>query len=222
MSEQVPHEDFDDIVAKLSEDSDFQDSIFELNDAMTEADSSDEDHSSDAVHPYYTEPINDVGEYIHQTFLDLCKVHNVDVNSHEQSYQLYTAVWQELALSVYALKNRLWPGDTIRASGAIVLDLGSEDDTKIGLYSIGGSEAIVGRFHSPIIGAIPDEALLLTMGEGTDSNKSPIGVGLALEDAVVIDEFGDVHYDMFEGKNVVIALGSVGLSLEKLHFQADD
>lgn len=95
-----------------------------------------------------------------------------------------------------------------------MLDLREEDDDAVGVTSIGGDEKIIGSFMSPVIGPLPDEVSVLT-ADGT--TPLPMGVGLRVSDPVLVDKYGEPHSDFFKG-DVVIALGTVGLQLERFHF----
>lgn len=171
--------------------------------------------------PYYTEPLTDVGEDIHREFLALCAEHSIDPNTAMAEFADLNDVAQEIALLVYAMKDRLWLGDTIAASRALVLDLGDEDDEgMISVTSIAEDHTLVGAFGGPVIGPLPDEALALT---GDGDAPIPIGVGLRLEHPALMDASGELDLDVFDG-DVVVALGTIGLKLERLRFfdQQDD
>lgn len=205
------------LAAQLESDVDFANSMDAANSQLDDADAYEVaprltiDGETRAYHP---ESITDVGELMYSTFVELCAENGVDVNAEHQSVDDYGDIVEMLQLVAYQMKGRVWPGDTISASTAIILDMRGEDDDAAGVIGIPSDEQIVGTFVSPVIGPMPDEAHALA---GDGEAVPPIGVGIALENTVTIDEHGTVHEGEFQG-TVIIALGTIGLTLQRFHY----
>lgn len=214
-----PSEDdiFAALAAQLEGDVDFANSMEAANSQLDDADTEDAAPRitiDGMARAYFTESITDVGEKMYEAFVKLCQENGVDVNAHLQSVDDYGNITEMLMLIAYQLKDRLWPGNTISASSAIILDMRGEDDDTAGVIGIPKEEKIIGTFVSPVIGPMPDEAHALA---GDGDALPPIGVGLAIENAVTVDEYGETHEGEFTGP-VIIALGTIGLTLQRLNY----
>lgn len=170
----------------------------------------------EASRPYYEEDIDSIGEQIYSEYERLCRLHRVNVSDADADPQSFAAIQEELALFVYALKEQLWLGDTLAVSSALVVDLRREEDDSVGVVGISESEVVVGTFGGPAIGPMPDDVHAMTLGESGDP---AIGIGLLLEQPMVVDETGEAHRDAFESRQVIVALGTIGLKLRKIVYQ---
>lgn len=170
----------------------------------------------DKTRPYYEENIDHIGGMIHDEFARLCRQYGIDLSDPNLDVATFDDVQQELALFVYGLKRELWYGDTVAASSALVVDLRRDEDDSMGVVGIAEVEAVVGAFGGPVIGPLPDDVHAMTLGESGDP---AIGIGLVLEQPIVVDETGEAHHDAFEGKQVIVALGTIGLKLQKIVYR---
>ena len=73
----------------------------------------------------------------------------------------------------------------------------------------------MGTFVAPTIGPMPDESHALA---GDGDKLPPIGVGMVMENVMVIDERYRVETDVFADRAIIVALGTVGLKLDKYYF----
>lgn len=198
---------FDAIIAGLQGDSAFA------------ADISAAEASGRVLEPYerYLLPheevaIDAVGDRIHQTFQRLCEEFGIDPN-HPRVDPL---VWQELgqlfALEVYGMKRELWEGDIITARSAIIVENDGVDQSVSDVVGLSDGDRLIGKFYAPIIGPMPDDMTVMTRGE---AGFPPVGVGLLLDDPVMIDDENQLHTDPFSTRRVIVALGTMGLKLGK-------
>lgn len=220
MTERLPRDPFDELVASLQHDDSYTASIEELNAqfiGVEQQEARDKHPGLFGQHrPNFTTPITDVGQAIYDKFVELCGIYGVDINRPDQTPEAFEEIQQEIAVFVYGLKREIWQGDTISTQHALVVDMRREEDDAMGVVGLSDGEALVGKFVGPVIGPMPDEMSALTRGELGDP---PIGIGLMLEHPVIIEESGEAHADAFDGSKVIVALGTIGLSLHKITYQ---
>ena len=222
MTERFPSDPFDELVASLRHDDDYTASIEELNAQFIGVEQQEARDKHPGLfgqdRPNYNTPISDVGQAIYEKFIELCGEYGVDINRPELTPEAFEEIHQEIALFVYGLKREIWLGDTISVQQALVVDMRREEDDAMGVVGISDGEALVGKFAGPVIGPMPDEMSALTRGELGDP---PIGIGLILEHPVIVEDSGEAHADVFDGSQVIVALGTIGLSLHKITYQDD-
>lgn len=223
MSERIPNTGGDDafnrLIADLTTDKDFNKTVAGLDDDMDRADFAtlSGDHAAAFEQyglPHTEQPLDEVVHKITDAFQRICKEHSVDPNTTESSAEEYVAISKELAIAMYRLKKELWPGDIITATDALVVDMAGDDNTMdvLGLF---GGDRVIGTFCTPIVGPMPDETHAIMLG---DAIEPAMGVGLMIENPIVIDGHNEVHTDAFRGDRVIISLDVLGNKLAKYVF----
>ncbi|NCU37501.1 hypothetical protein EOL96_00335 [Candidatus Saccharibacteria bacterium] len=166
---------------------------------------------------FYVSPLMNEVTAIHSRFVELCARYRVDPNRPDDTNKaLFAMIEDELALEVYNMNKKIKFGDTIAVSSALVVDL-RDDGDEPGIFTVNADHKLTGTFVRPVVGPLPDDAYVFN---DDDDALAPIGVGLCLSDLILVDETGESHHNEC-GKYVVVALGTIGLLVEKLHFQDD-
>ncbi len=222
MSEQYPKDAFDELVSSLESDGAYAAEMHEINAGFIEIEqaavAAEHPGLFDPSRPNYSTAIDDVGRAIYDEYHELCGIYGADVHNPERTPEAFSQVQDEIAIFVYNLKRDLWSGDTVAATHALVVDMRREGDDSLGVVSLSEGETLVGKFARPIIGPMPDEMSVFTLGESGDP---PIGIGLMLERPLIVEETGEAHADVFEGTEIIVALGTLGLSLHKITYRDD-
>lgn len=222
MSEQYPKDAFDELVSSLEADGMYSAKMHEINEGFTAIEqaavATEHPGLFDPSRPNYTTTIDEIGQAIYDEYHELCRLYGADVHHPEQTPEAFSQVQDEIAMFVYSLKHDLWAGDTVAAIHALVVDMRRDDDDSLGVVSLSEGETLVGKFARPVIGPMPDEMSIFTLGESGDP---PIGIGLMLDHPLIVEESGEAHADAFEGTEVIVALGTIGLGLHKITYQDD-
>ncbi len=202
----------------LLSDSEFAQQVGAANDELDMADlTTPSERHNLANEPYYLEDVSDVADVLYDTFVRACQAAEADIHAEEQEDDTYDQIGQEIIYACMALKKRLFAEDVIASDRGIYVDA-RERAGEYHAFTLEPGEKLVGRFVSPIIGRLPDEAYYLAK----DSAKVlPVGVGLRIEEPLVMTETGEAEERFADDSVIVIPLGIVGLRLEKFHFRSD-
>lgn len=164
--------------------------------------------------PYRLEDITDVAKTLHEAFTLACQASGVDIYGHEQDEDDYDSAGLEVVYACHALREQIKPNDVVAASRGIYATVDPDNDTAM-MFTLDPKDKLVGRFVGPIICRLPDEAYFIA---GNGEQILPVGVGLELSQATILEESGETS--TAHGR-IAVVLGITGLRLEKFHFRSD-
>lgn len=196
--------------AQLLADADFANVVNTIDDEILKEQLAQND-------PYYLEDITDAAEILYDAFVLACQASGVDIYSENQDEDAYDSVGQEIVLACHALRQRLGVDDVIASDRGIYVDA-NEIDGEYQAFVLAPGEKLTGRFTSPAILRLPDEAYFLV---GDSKRVLPAGIGLQLSDALVLRETGEAEERFSEKSRIIITLGISGMRLEKFHFASE-
>ena len=202
----------------LLSDNDFAQQVNTANDELDMADlTMPPEHRGVVNSPYWLEDVSDVADTLQTAFTLACQAAGADVYAEDQEEDTYDEVSKEIIYACMALKKRLFADDVVASDRGIYVDA-RERAGEYQAFTLERGEKLVGRFVAPTIGRLPDEAYYLA----SDSTKVlPVGVGLRLEEPLVMTEAGEAEERFADDSVIVIPLGIVGLRLMKFHFRTD-
>ncbi len=155
---------------------------------------------------------------IYDAFAAACDEYGVDRNNEPDITADDDAlVRRKVALACYAAKHDIYAGDIISATDALLVEVQLSDGpaaAEAGVVTLPVGKRIMGRFTGPVTGPLPDEAYAL-VGDGMQD--PPYGVGLVLDNCEVSGGSEPVDTELFAGRRVIIALGTIGLRVQKYH-----
>jgi hypothetical protein len=209
---------FDAMMSQFEGDEAFAKSIENINDQLDEQDVlSLFDQRAGMVDPkgaYYSVPVDGALQEIVDGFREFC--HNIGVSPNDDTFHdvILDQIQEHVVIEAYSIRDELAAGDVVSATRATVID--TQNDS--GVDFIGDGQRIQGEVVGLTVGMVPDDVSVLTLNE---SGKVPLGVGLIIKDPVVIEEEGTPEVFGQDTKTVIIALGTLGLRVNKHFYQID-
>ena len=216
------------LIAGLSADTEFSDAMHSLA-AQMSAVGHDRARLPDLDRPYYESSLADFLHTFHTEFLHLCNEYGIDCSSPHIPPEEYS-VLETLIRHFFSLhSHELAGGDTIVAEQAVLVEpVQREGWRRAALLSPG--ERIVGKFVSPVVGDLPDDAAIMlsmgrndsSLGESEESEISTgLGIGLALRSACILDEAGEGYANEFANNIIVVPIGTLGLTVHKINYRPE-
>ncbi len=211
------HDVFAALTQSLHADIDFAGAMSAANDDLDMADAIDVAPRLDVdgvSRPYFTKDITTVAERLAVLFTEGCQAEGLDNNASEQDHDAYDQVNREITMGLWSMRDMLSQGDTVGVTSALILDI-RPDTNDADVVTLPANHSLLGTFVAPTIGPMPDESHALA---GDGDKLPPIGVGMVMENVMVIDERYRVETDVFADRAIIVALGTVGLKLDKYYF----
>lgn len=179
-------------------------------------------HAREALRPesemeYDLEPITVLGDYLVESLSAFSRNIEVDLTQPLLEEDVLNELAQHMAHEMYAIGDALGPGTIVQASSALIMDISGASVGELAVDHIDDEQRIQGVVTGPYVGPIPNETAFI-MDE--DLNNSPVGVGLVLKYPIIADENGE-HPLILDDQQVVLVLGTLGLSIQRLVPRSD-
>lgn len=235
--EQTPDDDFESIIHYFEQDQAYVERIGSLDQEIEDASDPKElvkmlfkYATNDAERgPYYVGSVDKELDHILGHFYEYCQEIGVDIHADDITEDQMVQLIDEVGLETYRIKNALRSGDTVSISNALYQDM-PLDEKERATPVIGNEEGIKlqGEFVSTIVAYLPDSAsVLMYISNGNDGQDReapfdvPLGVGMILKDVSIVDHDGSRERYKDKDSMVIVALGTLGLSVEKHFYQSD-
>ena len=213
-------DDFDQLAALLAADPAFAESMMEANAAHDYADAAGYPEVDRAMLStearYDAEPIDDVVAEIHDTFLASCEHVGINPSTAAASHGGWQFVNDEVARVTHATE-RMRAGDVLSAQGAVIVDfaIDGKSNKVSDPLQLPPDYTVLGQLVAPVIGRMPDDMLVFS---GIKDGIAPYGVGLILQNPMLIDDEGETVRGEIEAGAIVLVLGTMGLRVDKIHY----
>ncbi len=216
--------DFDDVFGaltnQLAEDPGFVKRVDDIDDQMEENDvRSLFEHSvgmNDPKGTYYLEPVGRDLQKVVDGFHAYCRDRGVDLYDDYLSGDTLDQLSEYVAREVYNIHKQLVVGDTISATEVMIID-----STDAEVIRVDDGLRIQGEFESPVLNPMPDDFSAAIFNEG-EPIHAPLGVGLIIQDPVIIGHDGSREPLESGAGRVIIALGTSGLKIDKHFYQSEN
>ena len=175
------------------------------------------DHAREALRPEYEmeydlEPITAIVDRLVDSLGAYSRDRGVNLTEPHIEEDMMSELTQHMVNEVYAIGEALRPGTIVQASGALIMDISEASVGELAVDHVDDDQQIQGVIAGAYVGPIPNETALIM---GDELRHSPVGIGLVLKYPIIADENGE-HLLMPDDQQIVLVLGTLGLSIQRL------
>lgn len=164
--------------------------------------------------PYYVVPVEGELQTIVDSFHAYCRDLGVNPYDAHLPDHVLQMLMEHVMVETYNLSQTLRHGDTVSASSAMVNDF---DEATVDYVE--REQRIQGEVVGTVVNLMPDDVSGVTLNE---SGEVPLGVGLMIENPVILDGAGTREPLYDTPKAIVIALGTLGLKVDKHFYRSEE
>ena len=166
---------------------------------------------------YDLEPITVIGEHLVASLDAYSRKIGVDLAKTPLEEVTLDELTQHVVDEMQAIGEGLSAGTIVQASSALIMDMSEASLGELAVDHVGDGQRIQGVVVGPYVGYVPNETAFMVDEE---LSNCPVGVGLVLKYPIIGDENGE-HPLMPDDQQVVLVLGTLGLSIQRLVPRSD-